>query len=93
MNNLKEVVGVGERRQGYGKTGKPFDFTPVYCTHELKGVKGVAAEEIMFSHVGEISFPNVSVGDRIEVVYDKRGFIQHVEVVSKTNNKEPLPKV
>ena len=92
--NTREIIGIGERRSGVGKTGKAYDFTALYCTHEAKGVKGHAVEEIMFSHLGDVEFPKVSVGDKINVSYDKRGYIQQVDVVSKSNDsKGGMPKI
>lgn len=42
MRKIINIVGVGERRQGTGKTGKPYDFTPISFTYEdcfLSGLK------------------------------------------------------
>ena len=92
--NKKEIVGIGERRSGVSKTGKQYDFTPLYCIYEDAKVKGRVAEEIMFSHGGEVSLPNIQVGDVINVFYDKRGFIQHIEVVTKSSSSDKgLPKL
>ena len=95
--NTREVLGIGERRSGTSsKTGKQYDFTALYVKYELKNVQGHAVEEIMFSHGGDVVLPKISVGDTINVVYDKRGFIQQVDVVQKSNNandKGGLPKV
>ena len=99
--NIKEVVGIGERRKGRSKkSGDDYDFTAIYCIYEDTRVKGHIAEEIMFSHLSGIEFADIAVGDKIKVFYDKRGYIQHMEKVEKqsqSNNandsKGSLPKI
>ena len=91
---MHQVVGIGERRAGTAsRTGKPYDFTAIYCTHPAENVRGVVAEEIMFSHLAGLTLPDIAVGDTINVSYDKWGFLQGLTIAEKSSNKGGLPKV
>ena len=85
---MHQVVGIGERRTGTAsRTGKPYDFTAIYCTHPAENVKGVVAEEIMFSHTSGLTLPDIAIGDMINVSYDKRGFLQGLTIAEKSSGK------
>ena len=43
MRKTIKIVGVGDRRQGMSKTGKPYDFTPVHFCYEQPWIRGFAA--------------------------------------------------
>ena len=92
---MYQVVGIADRRTGTAsRTGKPYDFTAIYCTYTADKVKGHVAEEVMFSHHSGLTLPDISVGDTIQVSYDKRGFLQSLTVVEKSGgNKGGLPKL
>ena len=88
------VVGIGDRRAGTAsRTGKPYDFTAIYCTYPADKVKGVVAEEIMFSHLSGLTLPDITVGDTISVSYDKRGFLQGLTIAEKGGKGGNLPKL
>jgi hypothetical protein len=75
------VSGIGERRSGTSKkTGKPYDFTPIYCFSTAADVVGHKAEEISFNHLSKLTFPSIAVGDEIDIQYDKNGFIVSVDI-------------
>ncbi len=67
------------------KTGKPYDFTPIYCVCTDKDVVGQKAEEISFSHLSGLTFPDIHVGDTISVSHDQRGFMEEIFVVEKSS--------
>jgi len=89
------IVGIGERRTGTAsRTGRPYDFTAIYCNYPADKVKGVVAEEIMFSHLSGLTLPDIAVGDTISVSYDKRGFLQGLTIAEKSGGKGGgLPKL
>lgn len=79
-----QVVGIGERRSGEAKkTGRPYDGMSVYCLSAANDVDGMKAEEVYFNYLSSVSFPDVKVGDLIDVDYDRRGYM-----VSVTLTKE-----
>jgi len=86
----KEVVGIGQRRSGKSAKGTDYDFTPLYCLSTKAEVDGELAEEITFSHRSGMIFPDVHVGDIINVSYDKRGFLEEFEVVEKAGTGKGL---
>jgi len=91
---MYKVVGIGERRNGTSsKTGRPYDFTAIYCTRPANNVTGLMAEEVTFSHTSGLTFPNIAVGDTINVSYDKRGFLQELSIAEKTDGKSSMPKL
>lgn len=46
MRKIINIVGVGDRRQGTSKTGKPYDFTPISFTYEDRFMSGVKAATV-----------------------------------------------
>ena len=79
-----EILGIGQRRSGTSKTsGKPYDFTTIYCAYSASDVVGEKTEEITFSHLSGMAFPDVHVGDTIHISYDKRGFLEEFDVIGK----------
>lgn len=79
-----EVFGIGQRRSGTGKSGKPYDFTPIHCAYAANDVVGKKVEEVTFSHLQGMEFPDIHVGDIIHFSYDRRGFLEEFDVVEKT---------
>jgi len=91
---MYQIVGIAERRSGTAaRSGKPYDFTAIYCTYPAENVKGVVAEEIMFSHTSGLTLPDVAVGDTINVSYDKRGFLQGLTIAEKGGKGGGMPKL
>jgi len=79
-----EILGIGQRRSGTSKSsGKPYDFTTIYCAYSASDVVGEKVEEIIFSHLSGIAFPDIHVGDIIHVSYDRRGFLEEIDIVEK----------
>jgi len=87
---MYQVVGIGDRRTGTGKNGKPYDFTEIYCTYEDEEVTGLKAEAVMFHHRPKRILPDIAVGDTVHVFYDKDGFLRKIE---KSGGKAPMPKL
>ena len=82
------VIGIGPRRSGTSsKGGKPYDMTALYCICTAADVTGHKAEEIVFNHLSGITFPDISVGDIIDVGYDKRGFMVDFALAEKAAGK------
>lgn len=78
------IVGKGQRRSGKSsKSGKEYDFTAIYCIRAANGVEGHLAEEISFNHRSSLVFPDVHVGDVVNVSYDKNGFLEDFSVIEK----------
>ena len=79
---MVEVCGV---RYGEGtskKTGKPYKGFTVYYTEdgEAHGVKGFVADSCFLS--SEILQGRmINVGDKLDIRYDKRGFVSSVEIL------------
>ncbi len=79
---MVEVCGV---RYGEGtskKTGKSYKGFTVYYTEDgaAQGVKGFVADSCFLS--AEILQGRViNVGDKLDIRYDKRGFVSTVEIV------------
>lgn len=79
-----EVVGIGMRRSGTAKkTGKPYDGTSIYVLTAVNDVEGQKAEEVYFNHLSSVNFPEVHIGDIIDVEYNRQGFLDGVSVVKK----------
>lgn len=69
MRKTIKIVGVGDRRQGMSKTGKPYDFTPVHFCYEQPWIRGFAAASC-----------NVSqdcMGDYTPAVNDEKEVVMH----------------
>jgi uncharacterized protein YuzE len=78
------VVGIGQRLSGTSKSnGKPYDFTSLYCLCTSPDVTGEKAEDVSFSHLSNLTFPNIGIGDIINVDYDKRGYMVGIDVLEK----------
>lgn len=79
-----QVVGVGQRRSGTGKnSGKPYDGTTIYILSAANDVQGHKAEEVYINHLSSVTFPEVGIGDTIDVQYNRQGFLDEITVVTK----------
>lgn len=68
MRKYINIVGVGNRMSGTGKTsGKPYDFTPVAFTYDDRFIAGVKAATVNINQDAMGSY-TPSVGDCVEVV-------------------------
>ena len=67
MRAFVNIVGVGQRKAGTGKTGNPYDFTPVAFTYPDRFIAGEKAATVNIGKdcLGEYE-PHV--GDTVEVV-------------------------
>jgi len=85
---MYQVVGIGERRTGTAsKTGKPYDFTEIYCVRTAPKVTGQIAEKITFSHTSGLTFPVIAVGDTLNIFFDQQGFLQDLTIAEKGGGK------
>lgn len=68
MRKHINIVGVGKRMSGTGKTsGKPYDFTPVSFTYDDSFIAGVKAATVNINADAMAGYvPNI--GDTVEVV-------------------------
>ena len=84
-----QVVGIGQRRSGTSsKSGNPYDMTAIHCICKAADVEGHKVEEIVFSHLSSLTYPaDISVGDTLDVGYDKRGFMVDFALVEKASDK------
>lgn len=81
-----KVIGIGQRRTGTSKTsGKPYDISSFYCAYSTTEVLGEKTEEITFNHFSDIVFPDIQIGDTINVSYDKRGFLEEITIIEKAS--------
>ena len=92
---MYQVVGIGERRTGTAsKTGKPYDFTEIFCVRAAPRVTGQMAEKITLSHTSGLTFPPIAVGDTLNVLFDQQGFMQELTIAEKGGGKgSSLPKI
>jgi len=91
---MYQVVGVGERRTGTAsKTGKPYDFTEIYCVRTAPKVTGQKAERITLNHMSGLTFPLIAVGDTLNVIFDQDGFMQELTIAEKGGKGGGLPKL
>lgn len=68
MRKYINIVGVGNRMSGTGKTsGKPYDFTPVAFTYEDRFTSGVKAATVNINQDAMGDFVP-KIGDFVEVV-------------------------
>ena len=93
---MYQVVGIGERRTGTAaKTGKPYDFTEIFCVRTAPKVTGQVAEKITLSHTSGLTYPVIAVGDTLNIFFDQQGFLQELTIAEKGggkgNDMPPLP--
>lgn len=69
MRKTIKIVGVGDRRQGVSKTGKPYDFTPVHFVYQKHWIKGYCAAS---SNVSQDC-----MGDYAPAVNDEKDVVMH----------------
>lgn len=68
MRKYINIVGVGNRMSGTGKTsGKPYDFTPVAFTYEDNYITGVKACTVNINQDAMGGYVP-AIGDSVEVV-------------------------
>jgi len=80
-----QIVGISQRRAGTAKnSGKPYDGTTIFCIRKANEVVGQKTEEIFMNHLSLISFPEVSVGDIINVGFDRNGFMEEFDVIERS---------
>lgn len=80
MKTIIEIVGVGERRAGTGKTGKPYDIVSVAFTYEDKRMNGVNAGNCVIDGA-EIEKHGISPGTTLEVVLMYRNYQPYIAVI------------
>ncbi|MDR0325034.1 MAG: hypothetical protein LBI19_02925 [Oscillospiraceae bacterium] len=77
-----QVIGLGQRRSGTAKkTGKPYDGTSVYIMSAASDVQGHKAGEIYLNHLSSVPYPEINVGDIIDIDRNEAGFIEEITVV------------
>lgn len=67
MRKFISIVGVGKRMSGTGKTGKPYDFTPVAFTYDDQYISGVKCATANINADSMAGY-SPAVGDTVEVV-------------------------
>lgn len=84
-----QVIGIGTRNRGAASksTGKPYDGQTIYVTTKAHDVVGQKAEEVYFNYLSNLAYPEVSVGDLLDLGYNSKGFLVEVEVVKKAEKK------
>jgi hypothetical protein len=79
-----QVVGIGQRRAGTAKkTGNPYDGTTVYVLSAASDVHGQKAGEIYLNHLSSVPYPDMGIGDTINIDRNEQGFIEEITLVSK----------
>jgi len=81
---LLEITGIGQRRSGVSKAGKDYDGKSVYGLTAARDVEGKKAEEIYFNFQSGFAYPDVKIGDTIDVRYDKNGYITDITIAKKS---------
>lgn len=75
-----EIIGVRRSAGTSKKTGKPYSGYIVFYTYKQQDVEGVACDNTFISDTilnGDIP----RVGDQIQLIYDRNGFLQDFTVV------------
>lgn len=76
-----EVIGVRRSAGTSKKTGKPYSGYIVFYTYRQADVTGVASDNAFVSdQLLEDYIPQV--GDKIQLIYDRNGFLQAFELVA-----------
>lgn len=72
------IVGYEGRRHGVSaKTGKPYDFTPVYFTFEKRGVEGVKVGSRNID-AKDLEPANIAVGVVLDFQFDDSGSLMGI---------------
>lgn len=84
------VVGVGNRNRGEKskKSGKPYDGQSVYCiaVKAMNEGQGHKVVDLYFDYTRGVQYPDeVYVGDVINVDYNEDGYVEEVELVTRTD--------
>lgn len=80
MRSTITIVGVGERKFGVSKAGKPYDFTEVSFTYEVPGYAGVKAESANFS-AAALGDYKPEVGDVVEAVMHQANYRTYIDAI------------
>lgn len=67
MRKFINIVGVGDRKQGVSKAGRPYDFTPVSFTFEDAFTHGLKAANTLLRQDCCPDGYSPSVGETVEV--------------------------
>lgn len=74
-----KVFGIQNVDYVSSKTGKNVQGTNLHCTYSQKNVDGEAVEKLYIS--SNIDSPIVSVGDEVDVFYNRYGGVDEVRLV------------
>ena len=69
MRTKAKVVGIGARKSGTSKKGRPYDFTPFHLIYEDKNTEGFAAAVSNVDQSILDAIPMPKVNDEIEIFY------------------------
>ena len=90
---IYNIVGVGKRRKGIAKkTGRDYDMTPIYAFVDDPEVEGQKTEEIVIDHLSRIQWPQVSLGDQLNIEYNRGGFVVSVTKIPDPFDEPPNKK-
>lgn len=80
---MYEVVGKERFTGSSRKTGKAYDFTRLYCQlgEPVKTCIGNRTESIDIWATANVDLDAIGVGSRIQVFYNKRGYVDTVDVI------------
>ena len=75
------VLGIQQVNYTSAKTGQRVQGESLHCKYTQKNVVGEAVEKIYVS--SNINGPVVSVGDEVEIFYNKYGAVEEIRLVKK----------
>lgn len=80
MISLITIVGIGDRKAGVGKNGKPYAFTPVHYTRKDAYVNGLVAESANIDDQ-TLSKCRPEIGKTYEAVTHYANFHTYVDAI------------
>lgn len=80
MKTTVEIVGVGERRTGTGKNGKPYDIVNVAFTYPDNRIEGLNAGNCVING-DDLDKHGVYVGASLEVLLMYRNYQPYIALI------------
>lgn len=80
MRTVVNIVGVGERRTGTGKNGKPYDIVNVAFTYDDKRMEGVNAGNCVINGA-DLDAHKIYPGAEVEVLLMYRNYQPYIALI------------
>jgi uncharacterized protein YuzE len=79
------IIGLGTRRTGEKaqKSGKPYDMQDVFYNAQAAGVTGQKAGQVLANYRGEVTWPALNIGDKVDLDFDEKGNLTGVTLLEK----------